>query len=262
MAEEENMSPEEMAQYQKDNCIFCKLVSGEIPSKKIYEDTDFVGILDINPATEGHVLLMPKQHFQILPQIPQEIVGKLGIACSNISAKIIKSFKCEGTSIFIANGAVAGQRAPHFMVHIMPRKEGDGISLNPKLADIDDRLFNTVKNRLLSSMKVQRPQPQESREEQEKSSFSEEPNSADEVEEETEKKNEKKLEKEDISKDEENDFQETELEQEHRLKKERDKKRELEKSKSLPKKDKKVPEKKQQENKGIDFDKLARMFGK
>ena len=124
----ENMTPETIAQAQRDNCIFCKIISGDIPSKKIYEDSDFVGILDINPAAEGHVLLLPKQHYQIMPQIPPELVGSLGLACRNISASIIKGFKCDGTSIFIANGAVAGQRAPHFMVHIIPRIGEDNIS--------------------------------------------------------------------------------------------------------------------------------------
>ncbi len=150
---QENLSPEQIAKMQRENCIFCKIVSGDIPSKKVYDDPNFIGILDINPATEGHVLLIPKQHFQILPQMPQDIVGNLGLACASISAKILKGFKCDGTSIFIANGGVAGQRAPHFMVHIIPRKENDEILLNPTLKELDDSKFNSIKELLFSTAK-------------------------------------------------------------------------------------------------------------
>lgn len=262
MAEEqEDMTPEQAAQLQKDNCIFCKIISGEIPSKKIYDDSDFIGILDINPAAEGHVLLIPKQHFQILPQIPQDIVGKLGIACSKISNKIIRSFKCEGTSIFIANGAVAGQRAPHFMVHVMPRKEGDGISLNPRLADIDERLFNTVKDRLMSSMKVQKgpaQEPQAQNHTPKRETFEEK-----EIEEDADEENNADEETETNE-----NIEETELEQEHKLKKKRDLERDAEKEKQK-KTEKKSGKEKQTESKSepkssskVDFDKLSRLLDK
>ncbi|MGV8162546.1 MAG: HIT family protein [Candidatus Nanoarchaeia archaeon] len=145
----ENMTPEQVAQLQKENCIFCKIVAGEIPSKKVYEDSEFIGILDINPAADGHVLLLPKQHYQIMPQMPPELVGTLGIACSAVSSKIISGFKCNGTSIFIANGAVAGQRAPHFIVHVIPRNEGDNISLNPPHTEIDDKSFESIRDSML-----------------------------------------------------------------------------------------------------------------
>jgi histidine triad (HIT) family protein len=149
-----NMTPEQIAKQQKDNCIFCKIIAGEIPSKKVYEDTDFIGILDINPAADGHVLLLPKQHFQIMPQIPAEIVGNLGIACSEISSKIITAFNCEGTSIFIANGAIAGQRSPHFISHIIPRFDNDNILLNPKIAELNDDLFNSIRTKIMASLGV------------------------------------------------------------------------------------------------------------
>jgi histidine triad (HIT) family protein len=149
-----NMSPEQIAQMQKQNCIFCKIIAGEIPSKKIYEDNQFIGILDINPATDGHVLLLPKQHVQIMPQMNGDQIGGLGFACQNISDKMIKAFRCDGTSIFMANGVVAGQRAPHFMVHIIPRKDGDGIDLNPKFSEINDAQFSSTKQKILSSLGV------------------------------------------------------------------------------------------------------------
>ncbi len=147
-----NMSPEQIADLQRQNCIFCKIIAGEIPSKKVYDDNHFIGILDINPATDGHVLLLPKQHVQIMPQMNGNQISGLGSACRHVSEKMIKAFKCEGTSIFMANGVVAGQRAPHFIIHIIPRKEDDGINLNPELSEIDTSAFISTKQKILSAI--------------------------------------------------------------------------------------------------------------
>ncbi|MFT4283097.1 MAG: HIT domain-containing protein [Candidatus Woesearchaeota archaeon] len=134
---EEQLSPQEAYEKQKENCIFCKIISGDIPSNKIYEDNDFIGILDINPASKGHVVVIPKEHMVIMPQMNPDITGKLGLALKNVSTKIIKNLGCSGTSIFIANGAVAGQKSPHFITHIIPRDEDDGISLNPDIKKVE-----------------------------------------------------------------------------------------------------------------------------
>jgi len=136
-----NMSPEQIAEMQKQNCIFCKIIAGEIPSKKVYEDDNFVGILDINPAAQGHVLILPKKHFQILPQIPQDLVGKLGISAKNVSSKVLKAFQSDGTSIFVANGMIAGQKSPHFIMHVIPRNELDNVPLNPPIITLNDSEF-------------------------------------------------------------------------------------------------------------------------
>ncbi|PIN81673.1 hypothetical protein COV13_00555, partial [Candidatus Woesearchaeota archaeon CG10_big_fil_rev_8_21_14_0_10_32_9] len=139
-----NMTPEQFAEIQKQNCIFCKIISGQIPSKKVYEDSDFFAILDINPATEGHTLLMPKKHIQIMPQMDQELVGKMAEVSKKISAKLLKAFSVSGTSVFIANGAIAGQKSPHFIVHIIPRKDNDDIKLNPSLLAVDETKFKLL----------------------------------------------------------------------------------------------------------------------
>lgn len=123
-----SMSPEQLAELQRQNCIFCHIVSGKIPSKKVYEDEQCIAILDINPATKGHVLLLPKEHYVILPQVPEEGIKHLAKVSKNLSKAQIKGLGATGTNIFIANGAVAGQRAPHVIVHIIPRFEGDNVS--------------------------------------------------------------------------------------------------------------------------------------
>ncbi|MEA3430587.1 MAG: HIT domain-containing protein [Nanoarchaeota archaeon] len=122
-----NMSPEELQAYQKQNCIFCQIISGKIPGKKVYEDDKVLAILDINPAGKGHILLMPKEHYAIMPIVPQEVLGHMFIIAKKLSNAVLKKLKATGTTIFIANGGVAGQRAQHFMIHIIPRYEGDEI---------------------------------------------------------------------------------------------------------------------------------------
>lgn len=131
-----NMSPEEIAAMQKQQCIFCKLVTGEIPSKKVYEDEKTIVILDINPAAKGHLLIIPKEHYAIMPQIPDSELGGLFGVAKRLSQLLLSTMKVEGTSVFIANGTIAGQRAQHFIMHLIPRKDGDGLhSYEDKLID-------------------------------------------------------------------------------------------------------------------------------
>ncbi len=124
-----SMSPEEIQQLQKQQCIFCHIIAGKVQSRKIYEDETIIAILDINPANPGHVLLLPKEHYSILPLIPDDTVEYLFMASKAISQVLLKAMQAEGTNIFAANGVVAGQKAQHFMMHIIPRKEGDGVGL-------------------------------------------------------------------------------------------------------------------------------------
>ncbi|MBN2567506.1 HIT family protein [Candidatus Woesearchaeota archaeon] len=121
-------SPEEEAEAQRKNCIFCHIISGQVQSKRIYEDESCVGILDINPANPGHVLLLPREHHAIMPQMADPDVRHLFVAAKAISASLLKALGAEGTDIFVANGTTAGQKAPHVMIHIIPRKKGDGIA--------------------------------------------------------------------------------------------------------------------------------------
>ncbi len=123
-----NMSPEELMEYQKKNCLFCHIIEGKVASKKIYEDEYCIGILDINPANPGHVIVLPKEHFSIIPMMPEERFRKIIISSKMISVAMLRVMKAEGVNMFIANGQVAGQKSPHALIHLIPRKEGDGIS--------------------------------------------------------------------------------------------------------------------------------------
>ena len=123
-----NMSPEELKEFQKKQCIFCQIVSGKIQAKKIYEDEHAVAILDINPANPGHILLLTKEHYSIMPQIPEDEISHVFMVAKSLSNSMLRSIDAQGTNIIVANGIAAGQRAQHFMAHIIPRKENDGVN--------------------------------------------------------------------------------------------------------------------------------------
>jgi len=130
------MSPEELQEFQKQQCIFCQIIAGKIPSKKVYSDDKCIAVMDINPATKGHVLLLPKEHYSIMPQVPDKEIGHLLMVSKYLSQIVLKTLKVSGTNVFVANGGIAGQRAQHFMLHLIPRKEGD------KVLDVEDKLVD------------------------------------------------------------------------------------------------------------------------
>lgn len=123
------MSPEELAAFQRQNCVFCQIAAGRVPAKAVYSDDDCIAVLDINPASKGHMLLMPKEHYSVMPQVPAHVIEHLFMVCKGLSQAALKSLQCRGTTIFVANGVAAGQRAPHFMVHVIPRSDNDSIGL-------------------------------------------------------------------------------------------------------------------------------------
>ena len=125
----ENMSPEERAAFKKKNCFFCQITSGAAESKKVYEDELCIGILDINPAKPGHVLIIPKEHYDAFPLMPSDLSKHLFIIAKKISLCLLKVLKASGTNIFIANGKAAGQTAPHAMIHIIPRNDEDTLNV-------------------------------------------------------------------------------------------------------------------------------------
>lgn len=139
-----NMSPEELQEFQKQQCIFCQIITGKVQAKKIYEDDKVVAILDINPANPGHVLLLPREHYMIMPQIPEDELGYIFMVAKEISHALLRSLGVEGTNIFVANGVAAGQRAQHFMIHIIPRMEGDNVTLDIPRNEVDDSQIEEV----------------------------------------------------------------------------------------------------------------------
>lgn len=116
-----------MEETMKDsNCIFCKIAEGEIPSKTIYEDETFRVILDISPATKGHALIIPKEHYANIYEMPEETAGQALILAKKLAAHMAEALKCDGLNIMQNNGEAAGQTVFHFHMHLIPRYEQDG----------------------------------------------------------------------------------------------------------------------------------------
>lgn len=112
---------------QKSQCLFCRILAGEVESKKVYDDGVLAVLLDINPGAKGHAIVMPKEHYPILPLIaPAEFDRLFGLMPRFVDA-LDRAMLCDGVSIFMANGAAAGQQSPHFLVHLIPRDRNDGL---------------------------------------------------------------------------------------------------------------------------------------
>ena len=109
-----------------NNCIFCKLANGDIPTNSIYEDNDFKVILDASPASKGHALILPKEHYANLFEIDDEVAAKALPLAKKIANKAMKELGCDGVNIIQNNGEAAGQTVHHFHVHVIPRWAGDG----------------------------------------------------------------------------------------------------------------------------------------
>lgn len=146
------MSPEELKEFQKKQCIFCQMIDGKVQVKKVYEDDKSIAVLDINPANPGHVLLLPKEHYSVMPQIPEEEVAHLFVVARFLSNAVLKSLEASGTNIIVANGPAAGQRAQHFMIHVIPRKEGDGIQFKLPQKKHSDSDLNTIRDKIAEKL--------------------------------------------------------------------------------------------------------------
>ncbi len=107
------------------DCIFCKIINGEIPSYKIYEDEECLVFLDINPINPGHALIIPKKHYKTIIDAPVKLVEHLMGVVKKISESVKNELEPFGINILQNNGVKAGQEIPHMHIHVIPRFEGD-----------------------------------------------------------------------------------------------------------------------------------------
>lgn len=114
---------------KKENCIFCKIAAGEVPSKTLYEDEQFRVILDLAPATKGHALIIPKEHYANLYEIPHETAAGVMKLAKTMAATMTERLGAEGFNLLQNNGETAGQTVMHFHMHLIPRYKGDGQQL-------------------------------------------------------------------------------------------------------------------------------------
>ena len=121
-----------------DNCIFCKLANGEIPTATLYEDEDFRVILDASPAAKGHALILPKQHYANLYELDDSVASKVLVLAKKMITKMTDILGCDGYNIVQNNGEAAGQTVFHFHMHMNPRSKGDEVGLGWKMGELTD----------------------------------------------------------------------------------------------------------------------------
>lgn len=115
-----------------DNCIFCKIANGEIPSKTLFEDDEFRVILDLGPAAKGHALILPKDHYANLYELPEETASKVMLLAKKMAVQMTDKLKCDGFNLVQNNGEVAGQTVFHFHMHLIPRYKNDNQTIGWK----------------------------------------------------------------------------------------------------------------------------------
>lgn len=120
---------------REENCIFCRIANGEIPSRTIYEDDRFRAILDLGPATKGHALILPKEHYEDLFAMPEELAAEAMKLAKRLAGIQKERLNADGLNLVQNNGTAAGQTVRHFHIHLIPRYEGDGQTIGWKPGD-------------------------------------------------------------------------------------------------------------------------------
>ncbi len=113
----------------EENCIFCKIARGDIPSATLYEDEEFRVILDLGPASKGHALVIPKIHAANLFELPDETAAKALVIAKKVAAQLKEGLQADGLNVVQNNGAAAGQTVDHFHIHLIPRYENDTVNV-------------------------------------------------------------------------------------------------------------------------------------
>jgi histidine triad (HIT) family protein len=108
------------------DCIFCSIVSGDIPSRNVYEDSDVLAFLDANPLAAGHTLVIPKEHHERMDDLPSDLASDAFDVLYRLVPQVESAVDADGTTIAFNNGPAAGQEVPHLHGHIIPRFENDG----------------------------------------------------------------------------------------------------------------------------------------
>ena len=131
------------------NCIFCKIANGEIPSRTLYEDEDFRVIMDLAPATKGHSLILPKEHYKNIYEIADDTAAKVLPLAKKMATLMTDKLGADGFNIVQNNNEVAGQTVFHFHVHLIPRYNDDNQSLVMKPQEMTDAQLDEIKDTIV-----------------------------------------------------------------------------------------------------------------
>lgn len=133
-------------------CIFCKIVGGEIPSFKLFEDDETFAFMDINPASEGHALVIPKAHARDVHSVADTAIAATVKTAKKIAAAVDKALHPEGLNLLQCNGPAAAQSVMHFHMHVLPRREGDDLKLNWGLEAGDTDAIGRLAQRIRANL--------------------------------------------------------------------------------------------------------------
>ena len=131
-----------------DNCIFCKIIAGEIPSAVIFGDEEFKAILDRFPGNIGHVLVLPKKHYSNIFDIDEDVAGRLFRLATKIAKNMKEVLGFEAMNVVQNNGSLAGQTVHHFHLHLIPRYENDKVQIKWEQLDLTDEQIAEIQNKL------------------------------------------------------------------------------------------------------------------
>ena len=132
-----------------NDCIFCKIANGEIPSKTVYEDEDFRVILDLGPATKGHALILPKEHYANLFELPEDTAAAAMKVAKKLSAQMVENLGADGLNLVQNNGEVAGQTVKHFHLHLIPRYKDDGQNILWKPGEVSQDELEEIRKQIV-----------------------------------------------------------------------------------------------------------------
>lgn len=133
-----------------ENCIFCKIANGEIPSRTIYEDEQFRVFLDLSPAAKGHALIVPKEHYANLYELPEDLAADAMRLAKKEMARMSQKLSCDGFQLVQNNGEIAGQTVFHFHLHLIPRYKTDGQRIAWEPGKMSDAELDAVKDQINS----------------------------------------------------------------------------------------------------------------
>jgi histidine triad (HIT) family protein len=129
---------------KNNDCIFCKITNGDIPSVTIYEDNDFKVILDRGPASKGHALILPKEHYEDIYTLSEELTAKAFTLAKKLIETMTKALSCDGFNIVQNNKEASGQTVFHFHIHLIPRFYGDDAKVGWNVHEITDEEMEQI----------------------------------------------------------------------------------------------------------------------
>jgi histidine triad (HIT) family protein len=144
-----------------EGCLFCSIVEGKMPSYKVFENPLFLVALDINPATKGHLIVIPKAHYRNIVEMPEQEMHRMFSLTRALSAVLI-DYGAKGVNMLYSLGEAAGQRSPHMMVHLIPRYQDDKVHLvwePQKLSEEDFRLIQSAVSAKINEQASQQQAP-------------------------------------------------------------------------------------------------------